>query len=197
MLHGHIGVLNSIYIGTASTLNIIEGKNNTSRPPRYFHDHGIYYFSESGFGSSTELFKWANEPPENHGVDKYGDIASLGSPGIGLTFLKLKKYKFHIHFKLFVPNSVGTVLVQLQHVLWQSIIPDCLFIYFNRYFYSPAQLVRGFTLSDLLLWTSRGHTCLPFSPLPPRYLPSFFVAHVGFSVSTFQLLLLVNFHRIC
>ena len=34
----------------------------------------------------------------------------------------------------------------------------------NHRFYFPAQLVRGFTLS-LVLWTSSGHRCRPFSPL--------------------------------
>ena len=47
------------------------------------------------------------------------------------------------------------------------------FDYFDHHFYFPAQLVGGFTLSDLLdkSWSQVS------SLFPPRYVPSIFVAH--------------------
>ena len=47
-------------------------------------------------------------------------------------------------------------------------------------FCSPAQLVRGFTLSDLL---DKVMVTGAF-PSPPRYLPSF-LSPIGFSIPTF------------
>ena len=48
-----------------------------------------------------------------------------------------------------------------------------IFFFFNRHFYFPAQLVGDFTLSDLLdkPWSQVS------SLLPPRYVPSNFIAH--------------------
>ena len=71
-----------------------------------------------------------------------------------------------------------------------SVNSHFLFLVRHHFFYPPAQLVRGFTISDFLKkpWLYR-------SSRPPRHLP-LFISRKGFSIPTFQPCMLVDLHRI-
>ena len=78
------------------------------------------------------------------------------------------------------------------HLFGINVGSHCVYIYINYHVYSPAQHVRGFTLSDLLdkLMVTGGF------PSPPRNTPSF-LSRIGFSIPTFQLSMLVDFADFC
>ena len=76
-----------------------------------------------------------------------------------------------------VPGSKTETTVKSTDV-WHDIMPMSVHKYirgvYNHHFYFPAQLVGGFTLSELLdkPWSQVGVV-----PYHPRYVPSIFIAH--------------------
>ena len=58
---------------------------------------------------------------------------------------------------------------------------SCFIIFCHHHFFSPAQPARGLTLN---FWKSRGHTLRVFLSPTRFYMPSNFVAHIGFSIDS-------------
>ena len=69
------------------------------------------------------------------------------------------------------------VTFKIKRILFSSVwylLLLLVFFFFSDHFYFPAQLVGGFTLSDLL---DKPCSQVGVVPSPPRYVPSFFIAH--------------------
>ena len=76
-------------------------------------------------------------------------------------------------------NDICVSYIRTRIVFVDCFVLFCL-VFFYRHFYVQAQLVGGFTLSDLVdkPWSQVG-----FVPSPPRYVPSI-LWRIGFSIPT-------------